>query len=165
MDESLRLAKQDNLPHQQAFSWIQTNKQQASNTKSLVKPEPTVLGLAKELSLSAFKDNIFISFLLTKLFDGSNRFSSNGWWAVEAVRWKTSSLSLRALASMLFGRAHAQPSIIMRGLRHYSEALASLRDDLLNSDGRKFSALAATSSLSMYEVCSAYDLSTSCLHA
>jgi hypothetical protein len=135
-----------------------------SSTKDVTKLEPTVIGLAKELSLSAFRDNIFISFLLARLFDGSDRFSSNGWWVVEAVKSKTSSLSLRALATMLWGRAHGHPSIIMRGIRHYSEALSSLRDDLFRSEGRTFSALAATSSLSMYEVCGSYVLSVLAIH-
>ena len=103
------------------------------------------------LPLTAFSQNIFISFLLEHMF--SAVLGNNGEWIALALKSNTSSLALSALATMFYGRAHRQPELMSRATRHYGKALPSLRDDLSGSDGLSYKSLLSVTALTMYEVC------------
>ena len=155
VDERIRMTKAEHIDNaqQQEFSGY-LKKGQAiyrSNPTNIEHRRLTNIS-PKELPFGAFGDNIFISFLLSRLFDGSNKFQSNGWWLVNALKSKTASMSLHALATMFYGRSHGQADIIARGVKRYTEALPCLRNDILGPVALSFGTLASTTALGMYEV-------------
>lgn len=115
--------------------------------------------------LTAFKQNVFISFLAEKLCEGRGQNDMNcvasnskkglwptrGWWAEDLL--EKPSKSLEALAAMFFGRVHELQEVKMEGLVLYSEALKELRAELAHINGNwSFRTLASMTALCLYEV-------------
>lgn len=119
-------------------------------------------GLNGAVPLTAFKDNLFISFLVSRMFEGrapclfdygtdDGATSSSGWWVAEMM--KTPSKPLDALATTYFARSHGLHDAVTGGLKLYGEAILDLRDALLDANSVwGFETLAATTALCMLEV-------------
>jgi hypothetical protein len=118
------------------------------------------------LPLTAFRDNIFISYLLSKLFEGNDRYplshtrvakcgSLPTEWIPELVEKARTPRhkSWDALAAIVFGQAHKSRDVITDALRLYGHALPELREKLLDAKDRQTdSTLASVTALYMYEV-------------
>ena len=155
IDERPRIEKaQANAQIQQDELQIYQKSNEALYHSSSIAPSNSasdVTRVAPTLSLTAFSQNIFISFLLEHMF--SPKFGQNGWWLTSALKATTPSIALTALATMFYGRAHRLPEVISRAVRHYSRALPSLRKDLSSSDALSYGPLVSVTTLTMYEVC------------
>jgi hypothetical protein len=121
--------------------------------------------LANSLPLTAFKDDIFISYLLFKLFERDSRYALNAAtepqcgiptdWIPQLVKTtqRPRQKSWDALAAIVFGQAHNSHDVITSALRLYGQALSELRNKLSNPDDRSTdSTLASMTALYMYEV-------------
>ena len=121
--------------------------------------------LANTLPLTTFKDDIFTSYLLSKLFEGKYRCPSGATeetqcglpadWVPELVNTpqKPRHKSWDALAAIVFGQAHNNDDVITNALSLYGQALSELRSQLSNPDNRHGdSTLASITALYMYEV-------------
>jgi len=115
--------------------------------------------LESTLPLTAFKDDIFISYLFSKLFEGSNggenRCGLPMDWIPELVKTpqKSRHKSWDALAAIVFGQAHKSYNVITNAFVLYGQALSELRDKLSNPDDRRTdSVLASMTALYVYEV-------------
>jgi Fungal Zn(2)-Cys(6) binuclear cluster domain len=152
---------------QHEFSTLQRNDLATYNTNRIQhiynrNPSNTVVA---EMPLIAFKDDIFLSYLVSKLFEGRNLFVvsnvglakerlvlDEGIWVGQLL--KTSHKSLDALAAMLFGQGHHLSDVTRESRKLYGEALSNVRADLLDSSAiERFNTLAAVTALCMYEVC------------
>jgi hypothetical protein len=121
----------------------------------------------RTLPLTAFKNDILISYLLFKLFEGEDRYSSTSIIAAKCgdlpTEWipkfvqkpqKPRHKSWDALAAIVFGQAHKRDDMIGDGLGLYGQALTELRENLENPEELKLdSTLASMTALYMYEVC------------
>jgi len=120
--------------------------------------------LARTLPLTAFKDNIFMSYLVSKFF-GEFRHPLNAAeetrcglpinWIAELIETneKPRCKSWDALATVLFGQAHKSYDLITTALILYVQALSELRNQLLRPEDRlNDSTLASMTALYMYEV-------------
>ncbi|KAH8589522.1 hypothetical protein B0O99DRAFT_636687 [Bisporella sp. PMI_857] len=119
---------------------------------------------ANTLPLTAFKDDIFMSYLVSKLF-GETRYP---WNAAEETRcglpiaWITELVktpqmlrykSWDSLAAIIFGQAHKSANVITNARRLYGQALVEIRNQLSDPDDRRAeSTLASITALSMYEI-------------
>lgn len=133
--------------------------QQLSHTGRLKGSPPLSPELASAMPISAFKDNIFISFLVAKMFEGrapclfdyTSTQCAPGWWITEMT--KAPNKSLDALATMGFAIFHGLRDEMTYSVKLYGEALQGLRNALVNGDAVwKFDTLAAVTALCMYEV-------------
>lgn len=127
-------------------------------------PSPAPL-LPNSLPLTAFKDDIYISYLLFKLFERENRCPLNAAaapqcgiptdWIPELVKTteRPRQKSWDALAAIVFGQAHNSHDVITSALRLYGQALSELRNKLSKPDDQcTDSTLASMTALYMYEV-------------
>lgn len=125
--------------------------------------EPSV-----NLPLTAFKQDIFLSFLVRKLYEGkklyeiedveasqkTGRAPTQGWWVSELVKDEPST-SLRALAAMVFARAHDFQPARLEALKLYGEALRRVGELIEDQKlAREFNTLTSITTLCMYEVSS-----------
>lgn len=114
--------------------------------------------IRQSLPLTAFKNEILISYLLSKLFEGYGRERRCGLpniWASELVESteRPRHKSWDALAAIVFGQAHKRQDVITNGLELYGQALSELRNKLSDPDDRETeSVLASMTALYMYEV-------------
>jgi hypothetical protein len=121
--------------------------------------------LANRLPLTAFKDDILISYLLFKLFERDNRYPSDTEaesqcgmptdWIPELVNTpqRPRQKSWEALATVVFGQAHNDHGIMASALRLYGQALSEIRNKLSDANDRcADSTLASITALYMYEV-------------
>jgi hypothetical protein len=118
--------------------------------------DPYASSLSAGLPQIAFSEEIFLSFLIEKLFDGRNQIDRSGWWIATShaiTSTKTPRLSLMALATMFYGRAHGLQDVVRKAKVLYGEALPSLRADIASSEEAwSFGTLASVTTLSMFEV-------------
>jgi hypothetical protein len=133
---------------------------EASNGISLNLVPP----LGNSLPLTAFKDDIFISYLLCRFFerDGpylahttgqSSRCGLPADWIPELGSEKPRYKSWDALATIVFGQAHQSYDVISLAFRLYGQALSELRSELSSSENRcTDSTLASITALYLYEV-------------
>jgi hypothetical protein len=114
--------------------------------------------LPKTLPLTPFKDDIFVSYLYSKLFKregDENRCGLSKGWVTELVETpqKPRYKSWDALAAIVFGQAHKSDEVIENAHVLYGHALSELRKKLSGSDDwRTDSILASMTALSIYEV-------------
>lgn len=169
VDEMPRIRRSIAVSHAQSheFSAITRNSQLAFHSSRIRQSQPldsSASFLAKQLPLTAFKDDIFMSYLVPKLF-GEYGHPSNAAgeircglpidWICELVRTpeKPRYKSWDALAAVIFGQAHNSYEVIANALKLYGQALAELRNQLSNPyDRRTDSTLASITALYMYEV-------------
>jgi hypothetical protein len=110
------------------------------------------------LPLTVFKNEIFMSFLFSKFFQGYHSERCCGLpniWANELVESteKPRHKSWDALAAIVFGQAHKRQDVILNGLVLYGQALSELRNKLSSPDDRQTeSIMASMTALYMYEV-------------
>ncbi|KFZ24795.1 hypothetical protein V502_00736 [Pseudogymnoascus sp. VKM F-4520 (FW-2644)] len=119
--------------------------------------------LPNTLPLMAFKDDIFISYLYSKLFEAEYRYPSNAVgdrcglpadWILElaSTSQKPRYKSWDALAAIVFGQAHQCNDVITTALGLYGQALSELSLALSNSNERcTDSTLASMTALYKYE--------------
>ncbi|TGO72933.1 hypothetical protein BELL_0406g00040 [Botrytis elliptica] len=108
--------------------------------------------IPRDLNLSAFQDDIYISFLLSKL--APNSIVPNTWMRTQAndSTSPTAKHSLLALSSIYFGRIHHLEDILKQGSRWYCNALRCLSKDLQDSEKAwSLSVLSSASMLQIYE--------------
>jgi hypothetical protein len=109
------------------------------------------------MNQSAFEDNIYIAFLIQRLFQLPGQRKVIGHWMAAIPKQSTVesalSLSVQSLATSFFGRVHRQPVIMERGVQLYGAALGGL-SHLLQDPQRcwSFEALACANALELYEV-------------
>lgn len=124
-----------------------------------------VPSLGNSLSLTAFKDDIFISYLLCRFFEGdgpylahttteqSSRCGLPADWIPELAGEKPRYKSWDALATIVFGQAHQSYDVIRLAFRLYGQALSELRSELSSFENRcTDSTLASITALYLYEV-------------
>lgn len=128
----------------------------------LLSPAPF---LANTLPLTAFKDDIFISYLVSRYFGGENTspFSVTTAspcglpkeWTTELINTaqKPRHKSWNALAAIVFGKAHGNYEVITHAIGRYGQALLELRTQLSNPSKRyATSTVASITALYIYEV-------------
>jgi hypothetical protein len=120
------------------------------------------------MPLTAFKDSMFMSYLLDKLFEGGYRgpytdeHPCGGLpfdWVHELVETpqKARDKSWDALGAIVFGQAHKSYDVIKKALALYGVALSELRQKLSDQgDRHSDSTLACMTALYMYEVSSSF---------
>ncbi|CZR65851.1 uncharacterized protein PAC_15751 [Phialocephala subalpina] len=104
------------------------------------------------LGLQAFEDNIFISFLISNLFQGIP--VTTPWPHLQSEDHSSGSVQIcfRALGTLFFGRAHHQQHITARGYALYGQALISLNRDLQDTEkGLSLSVVKSAMALEFYE--------------
>jgi len=114
--------------------------------------------LADSVSLSAFQEDIFRSFVLHRLCTGPEYTKAMGWWLSPTPKVEVQSRTLvsasKAMSAVFFGRVHQQAAIVTEGERLYGEALRNLNNDLSHPvKAYTFETLGETMALNMYEVC------------
>ena len=120
---------------------------------------------ANTLPLTAFREDIFMSYLSFKLFETSDRYLMlNGGdtqcgitqdWTPALVRTSTTGYqtSWVALAALVFGKAHNHRDATASAHELYGQALSACRHGLVRSDDRSAEdGLASLTALYMYEV-------------
>ena len=123
-----------------------------TSTMNLQQPGPS-----QELNLNAFQDDIYIAFLIRRLFQLPAQRKALGHWMDAISRGdavdSTLSLCVRSLATSFYGRVHRQPGISARGAQLYGSALGGFSHLLEDPQQcRSFEALACASALELYEV-------------
>lgn len=120
--------------------------------------------LPNTLPLTAFKDDIFISYLYSKLFETEYRYPSNAVgdrcglpadWILELANTfqKPRYKSWDALAAIVFGQAHQCNDVVTTALGLYGQALSELSRALSNANDRcTDSTLASMTALYKYDV-------------
>lgn len=116
-------------------------------------------------SLTAFKDDVFFSFLFLKVFGGDYGYSLDATWGSRCglpKDWIPELLktpqegrhkSWDALATLFFGQAHNSSHVITNAHRLYGQALSELHSKLSDpNDWCSDSTLASITALYMYEV-------------
>ncbi|KFA79343.1 hypothetical protein S40288_03536 [Stachybotrys chartarum IBT 40288] len=120
---------------------------------------------ADALPLTAVKDNVFMSYLLFKLFETSDRNPMIGGgetrcgvrpdWTVALVKIGgiLSQKSWAALAALVFGQAHSSRDATISARELYGQALSEFRHRLSRSDDQSAKdGLASLTALYMYEI-------------
>ena len=123
-----------------------------TSTTNLQQPRPS-----QEINLNAFQDDIYIAFLIRRLFQLPAQRKALGHWmdAISGGDAVDSALSLcvRSLATSFYGRVHRQPAISARGAQLYGSALGRFSQLLEDPQQcHSFEALACASALELYEV-------------
>lgn len=164
MDEEPRLRRSLAGSHAQSHEFSLTRGSRALFQSSQIRhSSPINLSpcfLPSTLPLTAFKDEIFISYLFSKLFEGdhggkSHRCGLPNDWTLELVKTpqKPRHKSWDALAAILFGRAHKSHDVITKAIVLNGQALSELCDKLSNPDNwHDNSMLASITALYIYEV-------------
>ena len=168
VDERPRMQRSMAISRAQSceFSTITRSSYLTFHSSRIGWPQPLNRGpfLTNTLPLTAFKDDIFISHLLSKFFEGKHRypFNSAGDTCVLPTEWiaelvKTTQQLHRkswdALAAIAFGKAHKSCDVIKNAFELYGEALSELRNSLSSSNElRTDSKLASMTALYIYEV-------------
>lgn len=107
------------------------------------------------LGLEAFRQNIYVSYLLAKLFRGGIMCIDWNWLRSHAEDSGSAAAqdSLRALSTAYFGRMHGQRKVMSASYVLYGNALRSLNKDLQHSDKAwDLSVMTSALSLEIYEV-------------
>jgi Fungal Zn(2)-Cys(6) binuclear cluster domain len=129
--------------------------------------------LYESMPVLAFKDDVLLSFLASKIFQGRSHCQrlvpgsqfrppvipcgSRGSWMVEIA--KSPNISLRALAEIFFGPAHHLHDMKVSALQLYGKALTDMRRRLIASDSLlDFETAASMTMLCMFEVQSTFSL-------
>lgn len=116
--------------------------------------------ISVELPLTAFRDTMIITFLMSKLFEGrlprahiQGREAEKAVWIQEAVRNSEPSHTLYSLAFIVFGQAHHEEKVIEDSRKLYGRGLRDLRG-WLGDKGRmgSFNTLCCVTACCMYEV-------------
>lgn len=172
VDENPRIRRCIELPEAQYrdFSTALTRSPPfmvPSNPISRSQPSNAVPLPATTLPLTAFKEDIFLSYMLSKLFEVKCqdslcmnavvevRCGIPADWIPKLIRTQGQPChkSWDALAALLFGQVHKSSDVISNAHRLYGQALAELRDILSNPDNRRTdSTLASMTALYTYEV-------------
>ena len=163
MDEGPRVRRAMAVSHAQSHEVVSLGGSVDSLYQHRRADEPETFGsaslVANTLPLTAFVDDIIMSFLLSKMFESEDRYSSKCGlpteWLPELVKapQKPYYKSWQALAAIIYGKAHGSFNMINHAIQLYSQAVSDLRQKLPNlhrhsSDG----ALASVTALYMYEV-------------
>ncbi len=164
VDENPRVRRGIRISRTQAdkISTITESSPLALETSGLCRslnPSPAPYG-ANTLSLTAFKDNIFISYLFHKLFgQASGGYSCTPSQCGMPANWLINTArnprhkSWDALAALVFGQAHCNNNVKLNALALYGQALLELRERLSNpADRRSDSMVAIMTAFYMYEV-------------
>lgn len=130
-----------------------------------LRPSNTAIFLTDTLPLTAFKDDIFTSYLLFKLFEGGEAYPLNPGkgprcgitadWIPELLHTthRPRQKSWDALAAVVYGQAHSIQQVRTDALKLYGQALLEFRTRLLNPDERFTDCtLASMTALYMHEV-------------
>lgn len=170
VDERPRMRRSMAVAQAQSLEYSTvTNKPQAvfhSGRIPLYAPLDPALFSTNAMLLTAFKDDIFISYLLSKLFEGDDLYPLDDTrtakcgslpkeWTPELVAnaLKPRHKSWDALAAIVFGQAHKSRDVITDALKLYGHALSELREKLSDAKDRQTdSTLASMTALYMYEV-------------
>lgn len=136
-----------------------------SNRVGASRSPDSVDHLLPTLPLTAFEENIFVSFLVSKLSesrifhewegappDNLTRYGSTtpGWIDMMMADPRT---SFRALAAMFFSKAHGLGEAQTTAIKLYGEALPALRNALMCPENAfVFEVLACMTALCMFEV-------------
>lgn len=169
VDENPRIQRSMAVAKEQSreFSTITKNTYLAFHSSQLRRSEPggSALFLANTLPLTAFKDDIFISYLFFKFFQGEHEYpfkDAGGDTCVLPREWipelektsqQTHQKAWHALAAVAFGNAHNKSDVVKYSFRLYGEALLELRCKLLSPDEwHTDSTLASMTALYIYEV-------------
>lgn len=117
---------------------------------------PEVPHLPPSLSLLAFEQDIFTSFLYSRLLGGLDK--SPSWMDLarmyaEGAQLTTAKHSFKALSTLYFGRMNRQPEIIARAFAPYGAALRNLNKDLQDpSKATSLSVVISAITLQTFEV-------------
>lgn len=152
------------LEHALAISRSQQEEHETRRKSSLLfhthtKIQNQAPKVARELPLTAFRDPMIITFLMSKLFEGRlPKAHPQGGdvekiWIQEAFRNSEPSHTLYSLAYIVFGQAHQEEKVIEDSRKLYGRGLSDLRGWLGNK-GRMggFETLCCVTACCMYEV-------------
>ncbi|KFY71966.1 hypothetical protein V499_07861 [Pseudogymnoascus sp. VKM F-103] len=145
VDETPRIERSIATAHVQfhEFAEATRNSHLASPSSRISRPprlNPATL-VTNTLPLTAFKDDIFISYLYSKLFDSNalgDRCGLPADWVLELANnpQKSRYKSWDALAAIVFGQAHQCKDVILTSKELYQQALSELRCVLSNASDR-----------------------------
>jgi hypothetical protein len=169
VDEIARVRRSIAVSEAQSHQFLVTRDSQTVFQSSRVRRFPPLSSplLPSTLPLTAFKDDIFTSYLYAKLFTqeegDENCCGLPKGWVLELVKTphRPHYKSWDALAAIVFGQAHKDHGVITDAILVYGQALSELREKLSNSDDwHTDSILASMTALSIYEV--SHAITTSC---
>ena len=159
VDEKPRIRRSAAVSHQQSneFSTVTRSSHLAFHSSRIRQTQPfgpTPL-LTNMLPLTAFKDDIFISHLVSKYFEGESPCGLPKEWTTELI--KTSQYprpkSWDALAAIVYGQAYKSHIVITYARGLYGQALLELCSQLSNPNNRYAnSTMASITALYIYEV-------------
>ena len=163
VDETLRVRRAVEVSHAQSHElpiMIKPSQLEANSTRYR---QPQHLqhspAIPKTLHITAFKADIFTSYLVFRLFEEDCRFPLKcglpADWIPGLVKspQKPRQKSWDALAAAVFGQAYNNYDIITNSLSLYGVALSELRNQISNPDDRgTHSTLASLTALYMFEV-------------
>jgi hypothetical protein len=146
VDEVSRTIRDAQKDEAVAFSSSRPNHELHNATRS----NPSI---PTNLNLSAFEDNLYVSFLLSNLCLGVILPTSLMQMHAEDTTSLLSQLSIRALSTAYFGRIHRQEDVMNRGALMYGNALRHLIEDLEDCEKAcSLSILSSVITLQTYEV-------------
>lgn len=169
VNEVPRIRRSIEVSHKQSheYSTVAKHSRLAFHSGEIPRSQAPILApfLKYPLSLTTFKDDIFISYLLSEFFERKDRYLSydigeircglpTDWIpelakTLQRPRYK----SWDALAAIIFGQAHNSHEAIAIALRLYGQSLSELRNELSSPDNRcSDSTLASITALYLYEV-------------
>jgi Fungal Zn(2)-Cys(6) binuclear cluster domain len=168
VDEGPRIRRSIEVSHKQSHEYsVARGSHLAFQSSRIHRPQPLNRGpfLGNALFLTAFKDDMFMSYLLSEFFEGKDRNPSYALgetrcglppdWIPELVKTpqKPRYKSWDALAAIVFGQAHNSCDAVTIALRLYGQALSELRDKLSSPDNScTDSTLASITALYLCEV-------------
>ena len=125
-------------------------------SRRIIRPVGAIETTFPTLPLTAFKETIFFSFLIKRLFAHSYRNAEVQEWVHEGCRqigpWSLPHTSVKCLAAAYFGRMHKQPAILAYGAQLYGEALRLLNQNLEDAEqAYSLQILTSTMILQVYE--------------
>lgn len=124
----------------------------SSGFKTRLVTAQTTSTVPSNLDMSAFEDNIYISFLLSNFFLGVIMPTSLMHIHAKDTTSFAAQLSIRALGAAYFGRMHRQEDVMNRGISKYGNALRHLNEDLQDSKKAfSVSVLSSAITLEAYE--------------
>lgn len=131
---------------------------------ALVTPATSTAPLFPELNLSAFKNEIQISFTLANLFSGSEAVVK---WLILGYNSGDRCINtgaLKALSSTFYGRLNHDYLSEDEGRGHYIGVLKRLGHALGNNEGRSLDVLVSAMTAGCYEMIASSTFATSLLH-
>ena len=135
---------------ERAVARSRISQQDARKTRGA--DRPAVAAIPTEMPIVAFRRNMFVSFLMDRLSDGRHKYGNSDWWILSAQDSQTPVMALDALTTRFFGQSHLQEDLVKEGTKLYVQTLKSLRNDLAGPEAFSLATLAATSTLSMFEL-------------